>query len=171
MDFLNIIAPSTPDILLRNINNEYTFGYYSYETNEPFIILRAANYDSVFAGMLEWERTMYADLGDIILKQGGVSNTNKNLPKEELTSTSTGTTTQSKTLSKATTTKAVVLSEYDTPFVDRVISNNDTRVLYRPNGDIAFFYTFFNKNTVIITTSEQTLREIIYRLTSGKITR
>jgi hypothetical protein len=148
-EFLDIIAPSAPGLLLRNLKNEYVFGYYSYESNEPFLILKASNYDSVFAGMLDWERSIYADLGDLIVKPESLSKIN--------------------TASSSTSTSPT--SEYDTPFVDRIISNNDTRVLYRPNGNIAFFYTFFNKETVIIATSEQTLREIIYRMTSGKITR
>ena len=154
-DFLNLLAPSAPDMLVRNLKPEYVFGYYSYDSNEPFIILRSTNYDSTFAGMLDWERSMYADLGDLIFKK-------ESLVTKTATASSTSTSSPS---------KQNVTTEYDTSFVDKVILNNDTRVLYRPNGNIAFFYTFFNKNTIIIATSEQSLREIIYRLTSGKITR
>ena len=150
VDFLSIVAPSTPSILLRNLKNEYAFGYYYYESEEPFLVLRSANYDSTFAGMLEWERSMYADLGDLIFRKESLTT------EDENASTSTNTS---------------LKSEFDTPFVDKIISNNDARVLYRPNGEIAFFYTFFNKETIIVATSEQSLREIIYRLTTGKITR
>ena len=154
VDFLSIIAPSAPSVLLRNLKNEYVFGYYFYDSEEPFLILRSANYDSTFAGMLEWERNMYADLGSLIFR------------KESLT-----TNYESNTTTSSTSTNTSVKSEFETPFVDKIISNNDARVLYRPNGNIAFFYTFFNKDTIIIATSEQSLREIIYRLTTGKITR
>jgi hypothetical protein len=180
-EFLNIVAPSAPDILVRNLKDEYVFGYYSHESNEPFIILKSSNYDSTFAGMLDWETSMYADLGDLIYKKDI-----KSIPTEQSTtsaitilfsatsstsSVATSSTPKTTLTQEPSTKKDIVLSEYDTEFVDRVISNNDARVLYRPNGEIAFFYTFFNKDIIIIATSEQTLKEIIYRLTSGKITR
>ena len=168
-DFLNIIAPSAPDLLLRNIKDQYVFGYYSFDSNEPFIILKSSNYDSVFAGMLDWENTMYADLGDLIYKKESLSAPSA-ATSQISTSTASSSTTNKSTAKKATST-SVALTEFDTPFVDRVISNLDARVLYRPNGNIAFFYAFFNKDTVIIAVSESSLREIIYRLTSGKITR
>jgi hypothetical protein len=182
-EFLNIIAPSIPDIILRNIENDYVFAHYSYDSNEPFIILKSINYDSTFAGMLEWERSMYADLGDLVYKPEVKKPGSAELSGKPINSTTTANTSSSTVVSSssASTTKVSVptpkpisrttTSEYDTNFVDKVISNNDARVLYRPNGEIAFFYTFFNKNTIIIAVSEQTLKEIIYRLTSGKITR
>jgi hypothetical protein len=177
-EFLKIFAPSAPDLLLRNVKNEYVFGYYSYESNEPFIILKSTNYDSVFAGMLEWEGSMYADLSDFMFKNESVFSFKE---PAVVQSSSTASTTFSTSSSPATTSSSSSSSsqrmfvsngsEYDTPFVDKVVSNNDTRVLYRANGSIAFFYTFFNRDMVIIATSEQTLKELIYRLTSGKITR
>lgn len=157
-DFLNLIAPTAPDLLVRNLKPEYVFGYFAYQTNEPFIILKSENYDSVFAGMLEWEKNIYGDLGDLMFK-------------DEINLNVKSTTTASTTTATSTENKPIYGSEFNTSFIDKVISNNDTRVLYRPNGKIAFFYTFFNKDTVIITTSEETLHELIYRLTSGKITR
>jgi len=170
-EFLNIVAPSAPDILLRNLKDGYVFGYYSHRSNEPFIILKSSNYDSTFAGMLDWETSMYADLGDLIYKKDIESTPTEYSTTSATTSTPSATSSKSMPTQTPSTRKDIVLSEYDTDFVDRVISNNDARVLYRPNGEIAFFYTFFNKDTIIIATSEQTLKEIIYRLTSGKITR
>ncbi len=188
VDFLNIVAPGAPDSLLRNLKKEYVFGYYSSTSEEPFIILKSANYDSTFAGMLEWERNMYADLGDLIFKKESLSltsdsNSQSTTESDTSTTSSAPTSTMPSTGATANASEKAtagapsnisntsVKSEYDTAFVDKIISNNDTRVLYRPNGNIAFFYTFFNKDTIIIATSEVTLHELIYRLTSGKITR
>ncbi len=173
VDFLNIIAPGAPDLLLRNLKKEYVFGYYYSASEEPFIILKSTNYDSTFAGMLEWERNIYADIGDLIFKKEGPSpaNNTEDQPSTDSTSSSAVNTKSTTTTNSLPASSNSVKSEYDTAFVDKIISNNDTRVLYRPNGSIAFFYTFFNKDTIIITTSEVTLHELIYRLTSGKITR
>ena len=169
-DFLNIIAPSAPDLLKRNLNKEYVFGYYYHPYSEPFIILKSSNYDSVFAGMLEWEKNMYADLGDLMFKKEVLASDNNQIAPENSASSSVNTTT-STPLPEPTPPTIGMKSEYQAAFIDKVISNNDARVLYRPNGEIAFFYTFFNKDTVIITTSEAMLSQIIYRLTSGKIVR
>lgn len=194
-DFLEIIAPGAPDIIKRNLKDNYVFGFYSYETNHPFIVLKSENYDSAFAGMLEWERGMYADLGETMYKKNVENKILNESVSKEVGVNPAGTTTVA-SVEKGTTTGAIKtstsasvsvsasapastssktnlknLTEYDIPFVDKVIKNNDTRVLYRPNGQIAFFYTFFNKDTIIITVSEQALSEIIYRLTSGQITR
>lgn len=197
-DFLEIMAPSAPDVLKRNIKDNYVFGFYAYETNHPFMIFKAENYDSTFAGMLEWEKTMYADIGNTMFKKDIenklISGKNNNVDlatNSASTSISTifASSTTATTTTKASSTQNIktnsviasstnikkptnkLITEYETPFVDKVIKNNDTRVLYRPNGQIAFFYTFFNKDTIIITVSEQALNEVIYRLTSGQITR
>jgi hypothetical protein len=47
---------------------------------------------------------------------------------------------------------------------DRVIKNKDTRVLLDFNGYIALVYSFKDRNTLIITTSEDTLLEVSRRL-------
>jgi hypothetical protein len=53
-------------------------------------------------------------------------------------------------------------------FEDLVIKNRDARVVRdKPGiGRIIFLYTFFDKETIIITTTERTLEELILRMTS-----
>ena len=43
------------------------------------------------------------------------------------------------------------------PFTDVVIKNVASRVVRDKNGAIVFLYSFFNKDTLIITTNEATL--------------
>lgn len=57
------------------------------------------------------------------------------------------------------------------PFVDRVLENRDVRVLLNENGGIKMLYTFFDPNTIVITSNSDTLKEILFRLTNGKIVR
>jgi len=49
-------------------------------------------------------------------------------------------------------------------FEDRVVKNRDLRVLTDKEGKIIILYSFYNKNTLIIATSKDTLDEVIARL-------
>jgi len=64
-DILTFLAPSMPPALLRSFGNTYMIGIYSFDTNEPFIILTTQDFGSSYAGMLKWEAAMPKDLGKI----------------------------------------------------------------------------------------------------------
>jgi len=49
-------------------------------------------------------------------------------------------------------------------FTDIVIKNRDLRALLNANEDIILLYTFFDRETIIITAAEETLEEVITRL-------
>lgn len=57
---------------------------------------------------------------------------------------------------------------YRRPFVDSVIKNKDVRVLRDDTGQPLLIYYFKDKKTIIITTNEATLSEIITRLSTAK---
>lgn len=52
----------------------------------------------------------------------------------------------------------------ETPFKDIIVGNKDGRVLYDKNGNIILYYLFINKNNLIITDNENTIRKIDTRL-------
>ncbi len=56
-------------------------------------------------------------------------------------------------------------------FVDRVVNNRDARVLFDEDGNYKILYTFFDQRTIIIAPNERVLKEVVLRLTSGKIIR
>lgn len=64
-DLLSILAPTMPPSLSRSFGGEYMLGIYSYDSNEPFIILTVEDYSLSYPGMLKWEETMTNDLGTI----------------------------------------------------------------------------------------------------------
>jgi len=54
-------------------------------------------------------------------------------------------------------------------FKDKVVENLDSRVIADPGtGDTVLMYSFVDKNTLVITTSEYTFREIIKRLSEAQ---
>ena len=53
-------------------------------------------------------------------------------------------------------------------WTDMVIKNRDVRVLKNESGDIVLLYTFYDRKTLIITTSADTMGEIISRVIQAK---
>jgi hypothetical protein len=127
-----------PDILKRNLNNEFMVGMYSFGENLPFIILTSTSFENSFAGMLEWEKTMEKDLATIF-RLGGSGALEQALTPGPTRS-----------------------------FQDLVVSNQDTRVLRNENGEVRLLYGIFNKNIIIITRNQSAYTEIVNRLNREK---
>ncbi|AKM83923.1 TPA: hypothetical protein DCZ46_01155 [Candidatus Campbellbacteria bacterium] len=66
--FFDGIESKIPNSLTRNLGQEFIFGYHSSLGNNPFLILKVKSYNSVFAGMLDWEKTIYRDLSPVFVK-------------------------------------------------------------------------------------------------------
>ena len=56
----------------------------------------------------------------------------------------------------------------DKKFQDIVVKNRDLRALLNEQGDIVLLYTFYDRETLIITRTTSTLDEVITRLTRPK---
>ncbi len=55
-----------PDRLKRSLSDTYMIGTYTYDANSPFIIVKNTFFQNAFSGMLDWEKTMRADLLPLI---------------------------------------------------------------------------------------------------------
>jgi hypothetical protein len=64
-EVLSLLAPQMPGELLRSFDGEYMIGIYSFDTNEPFIILTTKEFPIAYSGMLRWEKNIISDLGRI----------------------------------------------------------------------------------------------------------
>ncbi len=53
---------------------------------------------------------------------------------------------------------------FEKPWKDIIINNKDTRVLYGGNGEVLLYYVFVNKNTLVITSGTEALKELISRI-------
>ena len=62
---ISTIAPNMPPSLVRSFGDEYMFGIYSFDTNEPFIILTVDDYAIAYSGMLKWELDAGKDLSTL----------------------------------------------------------------------------------------------------------
>lgn len=63
---LALLAPRMPGTLARSFAPRYMLGVFSFDKNEPFIILTTDDYALSFAGMLRWEKDMVSDLGRLM---------------------------------------------------------------------------------------------------------
>jgi len=140
--FLSLIAPSAPQNLVRTLQAPFVLGIYSYHQNEPFLIFTVDSYTQAYAGMLAWEPTLAPALSPLFALA---------------TSTSA---------SVATTTAQVIQS----PFVDGVLENHDVREIVDSTHTPVLLWTFLDAQTLVIATSDETLQEIISRLTETPIT-
>jgi hypothetical protein len=151
--FLPLIAPTVPDELVRTLAKEFLLGIHLFDGPQAFLILRTDFYERAFAAMLVWERTMQNELSPLFTRNPRPRTPEELAPQIDPMATST-----------ATTTAQTPPVAAPNVFVDRIVENRDARVIVNSAGDILLLWTFLDRNTLVITTNEYTLREIITRI-------
>ncbi len=131
---------ATPSFI-RSLDPEFVLGLHIINDGEPFLILKSNFYDSAFSGMLSLETTMAADLLEIFTRA------------KPPVATSTETYIGDK------------VGDWNDTFEDKVVKNKDVRILKDSAGKTVLLYSFINKETLVITTNEDTFNEIYNRLT------
>ncbi len=61
-EFLQAIAPTAPDELVRSVGTDFFFGTHTIDENVPVIIIPITSYEHAFAGMLAWEPSLNDDM-------------------------------------------------------------------------------------------------------------
>lgn len=56
-------------------------------------------------------------------------------------------------------------------FEDSILSNKDTRILRGDDGKISFYYSFLDRETLLIATDERVIKEVSERLRAAKLIR
>jgi len=134
---MNLTAPSS---LIRSLGDQYMIGTYtpteSSVNTKPhlFMLLQVNDYNLVYAGMLQWEKSM---LNDFYGYYGvDISGDRSALLQKE--------------------------------FKDIILNNKDARILYDNFGTEILYYIFVDKNNLIITDSQDTIKEISARILTNK---
>ncbi len=65
LEFMAAIGATPPESLVRALGADFFFGFHTVDENAPVMVLTVTSYDHAFAAMLEWEKTMNADLAPI----------------------------------------------------------------------------------------------------------
>ncbi len=139
--FISLMNFNLPAEIERTLKPEYMFGMHSFNGNQKFLILKVGSYENTFAGMLKWEIDLWSDFKNLF-----------SLSSISLPTNQTGR-----------------IPGIETPaFQDAVYANKDTRVVKDSSGGVLFLYSIIDKNTVVFTTSTDTLKEIINRNIKSK---
>lgn len=137
--FLELVGANVPDEILRTLKTQYMFGLHNYNGNQRFLILKVGSYDVSFSGMLRWETNLWGNFKELF-----------NLPTENSTSSSS-------------------FGLEIRKFQDATFNNKDCRVVKDSAGNIIFLYSLIDDNTIVITTSTDTLKEIINRVSKARV--
>ncbi len=143
--FLSLIKADLPPEIERTLRPEYMFGMYNFNGNQEFLILKVGSYDTTFAGMLSWETSLWQDFKEIFNLTDAPATTSAS-------STNNGFGIEIK------------------KFQDATFFNKDCRVVKDSSEKIIFLYSIIDENTIVITTSTDTLKEILARISKARIT-
>ncbi|MGB8815908.1 MAG: hypothetical protein WCC74_01530 [Minisyncoccia bacterium] len=137
--FITLLKFNVPDILARTLRPDYLFGMHNFIGNQSFLILKFGSYDNAYSGMLSWEKDLWINFKDLF----GIVDSDDSF-----------------------STDVDVFAKNIKNFQDIVIKNKDCRGVEDSAGKILLLYCILDKETVIITTSQDTLKEILLRMTS-----
>ena len=123
LEFLSLLNAGVDGTFARALAPEFALGLRGLPQNHAFLILKTNYYQTALAGMLQWEDTLFNDVGPLFGQAlGGVQ------------------------------------------FADKTIKNRDTRILLDSSEKTLLIWGFANKETVIITTDEDTFTQVIGKL-------
>jgi hypothetical protein len=144
-EIASLVGPEMPNILLLSIADNPYFGIYSSSGgNQPFIVFKISSYEDAYSGMNAWESNMIRDVQPIFLSKSD------QLAGPYFTVTTSG-------------------ESYT--FRDALFQNKDIRIIQNKQGKIIFLYSFVDPTTLVITTNENTLKEILNRMIQTKLVR
>ena len=152
--FITELNLQAPDILLRNIDPSSMVGVIHTNTqSSPFFILRVTSYERTFAGMLQWENTMFESLSILYPQYPNVQTQTTN------------------TVSTSTPSKIFIPAADPTQpqsdFVDEIVSNHSVRALKDNAGRTLILYGYADKQTLIIARDEAAFTLLIQKLTAS----
>jgi len=140
-DFFDVLRLRIPDPFIRTLDKQFMLGIHRSETREPFLVLETSFFENAFPGMIAWEPFMNVDLSPLF---------GQKLEGEPPVNAS---------------------PTAPSPFIDLVINNKDARVLYNEFGGMVLLYAFVDRNTIIITTTQETFLEVFKRMSGSRTVR
>lgn len=142
-DFFRLNSITLPDDLSRDILNSFTFGIYNKDGNQPFLIFKTNTMQTSYPGMWSWQKgTLVQDIKNVFPLNTG-----------KLRALASGTPQQ---------------ISYRPFFADTIINNTDSFILRDVYNRPFLVYTIFDKTTIIVSTTPETISAILTRLISAK---
>lgn len=138
IELLNIIKTNTNNKIIRSLDSKFFLGIDN-KNETPVLILKTNDFSVTFAEMFDWEKTLYLDFENIIYKKTEVIDEN---------------------LSNINENKNKLLR-----FEDVIYLNQDARaIIDKENNKIKIMYGFVDDKYLVITSNEETFKEIVRQL-------
>lgn len=182
-EFLKGLQTGTGESLARSLDSRFLLGIYSFNSNDLFLLAKVTSYDNAFAAMLQFEPDVENSIGSIFIRSQPIAPPAPVVPIKQPTQTKPvdpegvylpgeePETPPEDTAEETTAAAANAIQQNRKTWVDRVVNNKDSRVLVDSKGKMTMMYTFLDKQTLVIASSEKALKEIMFRLTTGRISR
>ncbi len=132
-----------PDTLIRALGSTPTIGLHGVRGVQLFLLFSVVSFEHGFDSMLRFEKTLLEDLGPLF----GINPLN---------------------ITKSASSTADYL-ENPPGFKDVIIKNKDARAVFDEQGQIIFLYSFLDKETLVITTNDETVKALASRVSRGKL--
>lgn len=143
-ELLGKLETAAPGPLVRALGASPILGVHGWKGGQPFFLWSVSSYDHAFSGMLSWEPDMLDDIGPLF-----------GLIPREITAQVSSTTAE--------------IREDALAFKDVIVRNKDARAVFGPKGTIIFLYSFIDKETLVVTTNEETLKFLMSRAGGGRL--
>jgi len=179
-DLLGLLKTKAPPTIASSVSQQFMLGSYQGKLPGIFMLVGITSYENAFDGMLRWENSLWSDLGALFSQnpiaipanqiQTNISTTTATTTAGNLTSTTTikNATSTLQTIPVDTNKVSSTTAFLPTPlvkdsFIDKVISNKDTRVLQNQYGESVLVYGFVTKDLLLIASNEETFIAILNR--------
>lgn len=80
-EFFAALGISPPSELLRALSQEFFFGLHTVDKNAPLLVIPVLSYDRAFAGMLQWESHINADLAPVYTRVPDLTANESGIPQ------------------------------------------------------------------------------------------
>lgn len=151
-----VMGLKIPDKIVRSLHPNYILGLINTDAGaSPILWFKVANFDLVYSEMLEWEKYMYQSINNVFFKTLGTSNSvEKIITTNQINSTST---------------PEISRTFFDPrAFTDLIIFNRDTRVIKNNHGQILFYYSFIDRENLILATEKEVIKKILNKISLQK---
>jgi hypothetical protein len=170
--FITELNLQAPDILLRNIDPSSMVGIVSAGGEiRPFFILRVTSYERTFAGMLQWEPTMFSQLSLLYPLYPAPAPAPVVTQQISTTSTTSASSTSSKVVkivpAPIIPTPKIESNQADQSFTDETVDSHDVRALKDNQGHTLVLYGYVDKQTLIIARNEAAFTLLLNKLQSS----
>jgi hypothetical protein len=163
-DMVNNMAIPAPNEITRTLEPQWMLGIYADAGGRKtaFVVVKTNLFQVAFAGMLQWENNMSADLRPFIAAPIQFATAPIAVPSASSTATTTAS--SSVPFVASPVVQSMLAAPMTGQFKDEIVENKDLRAFIGSDGMVRFAYSFIDDSTLVISGDDTTIGEIATRL-------